>query len=93
MICLVAVAGIFTGALAAVGVGFTEQARPELACEPNSEGCEAPERRLEEAAPHAAGPEHHPCDWVETCQLPCGREGECCHAEWNCPPDMNLPRC
>ncbi|HYO57821.1 hypothetical protein [Archangium sp.] len=95
MVCLVTVAGILTGAPAGVWVSLSiEQTRPEMTCEPGSEDCEAPERRLEETAPHAAGPEHHPCDWVETCQLPCGREGgECCHAEWNCPPDANLPRC
>ncbi|WP_434385590.1 hypothetical protein [Melittangium boletus] len=45
-----------------------------------------------DAAPQTAG--QHPCDWVETCQLPCGGDGlECCHAEWNCPPDARSPRC
>jgi hypothetical protein len=94
MVCLVAVAGILTGAPAAVVVAHSAgQARAAMSCEPGSPGCEAPPQRLDKP-PSATAPEHHPCDWVETCQLPCGREGgECCHAEWECPPDANLPRC
>ena len=42
----------------------------------------------------AAQVQQHPCDWVETCQYPCGGEADnCCQGEWNCPPDLTLPRC
>jgi hypothetical protein len=95
MVCLV-VAGMLTGApVGGVASLSSEQARPGARCEPGARECGAPERPLlDEVLPQASGSEHHPCDWVETCQLPCGREGgECCHAEWNCPPDANLPRC
>lgn len=91
---LVSVAGMLLGALAAVvGPLSVEPARPGVTCERGTRGCGALD--VEEKVPQAAGLEsRHPCDWVETCQFPCGREGgECCHAEWNCPPDANLPRC
>ncbi|MFY0562865.1 hypothetical protein ACN28E_03390 [Archangium lansingense] len=95
MVGLVAVAGMLLGVPAAVvGTASSEPEKPGVTCEPGTRKCGAPER-LEETVPQATGLEsRHPCDWVETCQLPCGREGgECCHAEWNCPPDANLPRC
>jgi hypothetical protein len=94
MVILV-VAGMLTGAPVGVVASLSsEQARPGARCEPGATGCGAPERHLDEATPQASGSDHHPCDWVETCQLPCAREGgECCHAEWNCPPDATLPRC
>lgn len=94
MVGLVTVAGMLLGApVAMVGSLSTEAARPGVACEPGTGECGPV--KPEEPAPQSAGLESsHPCDWVETCQLPCGREGgECCHAEWNCPPDANLPRC
>ena len=92
MVGLAAVAGMLLGAQVAVGSVSTQHARPGMGCEPGAKDCGAVEV---EEAPQAVGLEsRHPCDWVETCQLPCGREGgECCHAEWNCPPDANLPRC
>lgn len=94
MVSLVAVAGMLLAApMAMVGSLSTEAAPPGVACEPGARDCGPV--KVEETAPQAAGLEsRHPCDWVETCQLPCGREGgECCQAEWNCPPDANLPRC
>ncbi len=58
-------------------------------CGPGMAGCGGQEPREE------ARVERHPCDWVETCRLPCEREGgACCHAEWDCPPpEANVPRC
>ncbi|HEX5745157.1 MAG TPA: hypothetical protein VFZ09_02875 [Archangium sp.] len=93
-VCVVAVAGMLLGLpLGVVGSVSTEPVPPGVTCEPGTRDCGA--RQGEETVPQSAGLEsQHPCDWVETCQLPCGREGgECCHAEWNCPPDANLPRC
>lgn len=94
MVCLV-VAGMLTGAPVGVVASLSTDKAPLAArCEPGARDCGTPERHLDEAAPPVSGSEQHPCDWVETCQLPCGREGgECCHAEWNCPPDATLPRC
>jgi hypothetical protein len=94
MVGLVAVAGMLLGApVAMVGSPSMEPTRPGVTCEPGARDCGA--LTVEEPVQQSAGLEsRHPCDWVETCQLPCGREGgECCHAEWNCPPDANLPRC
>mgnify|MGYP007020570472 CR=1 FL=1 len=94
MVCLVAAAGMLLGApVAMVGSLSMEPARPGVTCEPGARDCGV--LKEEEPVPRSVGLESsHPCDWVETCQLPCGREGgECCHAEWNCPPDANLPRC
>ncbi|WP_143195691.1 hypothetical protein [Archangium sp. Cb G35] len=91
---VVAVAGLLLGVpVGVVGSVSTEPPPPGVTCEPGTRDCGALE--AEETVPQSVGLEsRHPCDWVETCQLPCGREGgECCHAEWNCPPDANLPRC
>ncbi|MCY1073148.1 hypothetical protein [Archangium lansingense] len=92
MVGLVTLAGMLLGAVTAVETRSGEHGQPGVRCELGVGDCAAVE---EETAPQAVGLEsRHPCDWVETCQLPCGREGgECCHAEWNCPPDANLPRC
>ena len=88
---LAALVGILAGA-AAARVRPGEPLSSRDTCRPDT--CRAPERRLDEASSHPARSEHHPCDWVETCQVPCAREGAaCCHAEWNCPPDLTLPRC
>ncbi|QRK10671.1 hypothetical protein JQX13_11675 [Archangium violaceum] len=94
-ICLLVVAGMLTGApVGVVGALTPEQLRPGVTrCEPGTRDCGAP-RHGDETTPRASSTENHPCDWVETCQVPCGSEGgDCCHAEWNCPPDANLPRC
>ncbi len=93
-VCLAIVVGLLTGAqLAGVGELSNGPPRAGMTCEPGARNCEAPER-LGETVPRTTSAENHPCDWVETCLVPCGREGgECCHAEWNCPPDANLPRC
>lgn len=94
MVCMAAVAGMLLGLpVAVVGSVSTESAPAGVRCEQGTGDCG--ELELQEPAPQATGLEsHHPCDWVETCQLPCGREGgQCCHAEWNCPPDAKLPRC
>jgi hypothetical protein len=65
---------------------------PREECAPGARECEELERRRPETP--VARPGQHPCGWVETCQLPCGREGsDCCHAEWDCPPDPHLPPC
>lgn len=85
-------AGILARAPTGVQGHASAGPRSTQVCEPGSQGCPAAESRMEDTTP--AAPEHHPCDWVETCQLPCTREGgQCCHAEWSCPPDVNLPRC
>ncbi len=90
---LTAIASLLTSApdseLLALSSETSERA---VTCEPGTRGCGTPER-LPEQTPNVSQ-DNHPCDWVETCQLPCGREGgDCCHAEWSCPPDANLPRC
>jgi len=94
MVCLAAVAGLLSG-VAVVREPRSLATRPPgpaVTCEPGTRGCETPEQRVDETP--SLAPDNHPCDWVETCQLPCGREGgDCCHAEWECPPDANLPRC
>lgn len=66
-----------------------EPARVALRCQPGARECARP------GASRTPLEEHHPCGWVETCSLPCGREGgTCCHAEWDCPPpEANAPRC
>ena len=94
MVCLAAVAGLLTSAPVREPRSLSARPLPEPAvtCEPGTPGCAAPQQRVDE--PPVLSPENHPCDWVETCQLPCGREGgDCCHAEWECPPDANMPRC
>lgn len=90
---LVAVASILTSVSAKELLSLSANAsRPAVTCEPGSRGCDVPERRREE--PPNVSQDHHPCGWVETCQLPCEGEGDtCCHADWDCPPDANLPRC
>ncbi|QRN96975.1 hypothetical protein JRI60_49790 [Archangium violaceum] len=88
--CLMA--SLLTGAPAAVVAMSTRRPPPAVTCEPGASNCTTPEGQMDESSSPTS--ERHPCDWVETCQLPCGREGgECCHAEWSCPPDANLPRC
>ena len=88
-LCLMVVAGILTAA----SVGAAGPLAPP--CTPDPASCEHPAPPREPSpASEAHAAQQHPCDWVETCQLPCGGEGtECCHAEWNCPPDASLPRC
>ncbi len=91
---LVAVASILTSVVSAKEVLSADATRPAVTCEPGSRGCNAPEQRSEE--PTNMSQDHHPCGWVETCQFPCegnGESGTCCHADWDCPPDANLPRC
>jgi hypothetical protein len=72
------------------GVGATASRHEALPCAVGEEGCAPAEVRSKE---RLSSPQH-PCSWVETCQLPCsGEGGECCRAEWDCPPDTRLPRC
>ncbi len=90
---LTAVASLLTSAPHVALLALSaETSGPAVTCEPGTRGCGVSERRPEETP--SVRQDNHPCDWVETCQLPCGREGgDCCHAEWSCPPDANLPRC
>jgi hypothetical protein len=85
---LVALVGILLGA--PVGVAWPGRAP----CASGARECPAPKPADEAPGAREARAGQHPCDWVETCQLPCGGEGgDCCHAEWDCPPDATLPRC
>ncbi|HEX8441447.1 hypothetical protein [Archangium sp.] len=90
---LVAVASIFTSVSAKELRSLSaDSSGPAVTCEPGSRGCNASEQRGEE--PPNMSRDHHPCGWVETCQYPCEGEGNtCCHADWDCPLDANLPRC
>lgn len=70
----------------------TSSSRPAMSCEPGTRGCGAQAPGKDETP--SVTPDVHPCGWVETCQLPCDGDGrECCHADWECPPDATLPRC
>ncbi len=84
VVALVSVAAL--PVLQAPGAGAASPARGG----PGVAGCE--ETRAREPQQRV---ERHPCGWVETCRVPCGREGAaCCHAEWDCPPpEGNAPRC
>ncbi|HEX8822684.1 MAG TPA: hypothetical protein VF794_22340 [Archangium sp.] len=90
---MTAIASILTSASGTALLALSsDTALPAVTCAPGMRGCATTQPRTEE--PQNVSKDNHPCDWVETCQLPCGREGgDCCHAEWNCPPDANLPRC
>ena len=73
-----------------VGAGPTSSGHEALACPGGEARCAPPEVHSQEGL---SSPQH-PCSWVETCQVPCsGEGGECCRAEWDCPPDPRLPRC
>ncbi|WNG13497.1 hypothetical protein [Cystobacter fuscus] len=89
---LLAVVGILIGGiLIEAPVGMAWQHEPP--CPPGARECTPPEPLDESSAPRADRTEQHPCDWVETCQFPCGEGSVCCQADWNCPADATLPRC
>jgi hypothetical protein len=82
---LVGVAGILLGA--SVNEAGRGSAPSPVGME---EHCVLTAREKEATTLHA---EQHPCDWVETCRYPCdGKASECCHGDWNCPPNVTLPR-
>ncbi len=87
---LTVVAGVLLTVAPGVGAGPTSSRHEAVSCHEGEARCGPPEVRSQE---RLSSPQH-PCSWVETCQVPCsGEGGECCRAEWDCPPDPRLPRC